>query len=479
MASATATDKPSAESDVFPAVIAVAAVATAPDLARAIFNPRSTFLNSFQKLSSALAAALDNAPPELARALWLYLRPTAFAVRHSILTGATFEPAWPHDFPLSAHVAGALKATRDELEPFENYLAVTGDDPVTAAQFGLAFTNERRLAAPTAIGDVRQVLAICASGHQFETDRERPFAARPTSAPKCPVCHGHLIVAGYNSLAAVRPDIGSEFDLARNGGLTAEQISPGSKERYFWLCPDKGHSYEATVSNRTSANSRCPVCLNRLIIAGVNDLATTHPLLVNEFHPSWLGQVSPTAHGAGSCLIVRWVCPNGHEYSMSIVDRVNSKGCHECVTGQRHPSNESLALTHPLIAAEWHPTLNKGLTPDDFTHGSDYTAYWLCPHGHRYRQRIERRTAGYKCSVCSRRTLVPNVNDLKTTQPVLVREFHPYLNGPTDPSRIFAGTKLYWWKCLAHGHVHNQSVLHRIASNGCPDCPPSERILAE
>lgn len=92
--------------------------------------------------------------------------------------------------------------------------------------------------------------------------------------------------------------------------------------------------------------------------------------------------------------------------------------------------------------------------------------------------RIERRTTGYKCSICSRHKLVYRVNDFATIELVLVTEFHSYLNGLKAPDRILPGDNLFCWKCLAAGDVASQSVPHRRRSKGCTECPPELRSLA-
>lgn len=473
----TGDDSPT-EAETFPLAIAIATAITSANFTRIFFNPSAGFAAAYKHLVSTLENITVSPSPELSQALWLYARPTAWAVRHSILTASPFALAWPHDFPLSTAVANSLTCGPLELEPFRNYLSVTGDDPASAARFGLGFVSERRVGpASPSVGRKRQVLTICSAGHQFETDRARPFAPPASREPKCPVCQNNVIHAGYNDLASSHPDVAAEFDETRNGGLTAQQVLASAKEPYFWRCP-KGHSYPATPSNRTAAKSKCPVCLNRLIVTGINDITTTHPQLLAEWHPSWLRRVPPTTHGAGSQESIIWVCANAHEYAMSIADRVKSKGCHQCRTGRKRPGTEGLDESHPAIAAEWHPTLNGKVKPSDRSRGSADEAYWLCPAGHTYRQRIERRTAGYKCSTCSRRNLVPGVNDLASTQPTLVSEFHPYLNHPKVPSKLFAGTQLLWWKCMAHGHTYQQSVPHRVLSKGCPECPADERLLS-
>ena len=42
---------------------------------------------------------------------------------------------------------------------------------------------------------------------------------------------------------------------------------------------------------------------------------------------------------------------------------------------------EPLSVTHPEIAAQWHPTMNGDLTPDDVVAGSHKKASWKCPEG--------------------------------------------------------------------------------------------------
>ena len=63
-----------------------------------------------------------------------------------------------------------------------------------------------------------------------------------------------------------------------------------------------------------------------------------------------------------------------------------------------------LAISHPEVCVNWHPTKNGKLSPDNFTHGSRYLIWWQCKKGHsfqaRIKDRVDLRTAGY-CPVCS------------------------------------------------------------------------------
>lgn len=41
----------------------------------------------------------------------------------------------------------------------------------------------------------------------------------------------------------------------------------------------------------------------------------------------------------------------------------------------------SLSIIHPQLAAQWHPTKNDGLTPDQVSAGSHKKVCWQCPEG--------------------------------------------------------------------------------------------------
>lgn len=75
----------------------------------------------------------------------------------------------------------------------------------------------------------------------------------------CPYCTNHKALPGFNDLQTKNPDLASEFDNTKNGELTASQISEFSGKKVWWRCPDCGHSYQATVANRSNG-SGCPIC---------------------------------------------------------------------------------------------------------------------------------------------------------------------------------------------------------------------------
>jgi hypothetical protein len=74
------------------------------------------------------------------------------------------------------------------------------------------------------------------------------------------------------------------------------------------------------------------------------------------------------------------------------------------------------------------------------------------------------------------RKLLQGENDLRTIEPILCVEYHPYLNHK-GADEIFPGDHKLWWRCLAASHDHQQTVQNRKQSRGCPKCKPTERLL--
>lgn len=74
------------------------------------------------------------------------------------------------------------------------------------------------------------------------------------------------------------------MELRKNDklGITPDNISSGSALKIWWKC-EKGHNYQAIVSNKVNQQTKCPYCANKKIIIGFNDLATTNPELLEEW----------------------------------------------------------------------------------------------------------------------------------------------------------------------------------------------------
>ena len=81
----------------------------------------------------------------------------------------------------------------------------------------------------------------------------------------------------------------------KNGLLKPEKVTMGSNRKIWWVC-EKGHEWQAPVYSRTHGNG-CPVCSNRKILPGYNDLATLHPELVKQWGFARNGDLKPDMIG--------------------------------------------------------------------------------------------------------------------------------------------------------------------------------------
>ncbi|WP_417323479.1 zinc-ribbon domain-containing protein [Effusibacillus consociatus] len=67
-----------------------------------------------------------------------------------------------------------------------------------------------------------------------------------------------MVVKG--SLQEKHPNIAKEWDYQKNYPLTPKNIKPRSGRKFWWICPEKQHSYSASPDNRVGHGSRCPYC---------------------------------------------------------------------------------------------------------------------------------------------------------------------------------------------------------------------------
>lgn len=85
---------------------------------------------------------------------------------------------------------------------------------------------------------------------------------RDVSVDSCPYCHGTKVMAGFNDLASVCPEIAEQWDTEANGRLTARDVSSGSNQYAWWSCSMCGYKWRAVINNR-SRGTGCPRCAVR------------------------------------------------------------------------------------------------------------------------------------------------------------------------------------------------------------------------
>ncbi len=89
---------------------------------------------------------------------------------------------------------------------------------------------------------------------------------------------------------------------------------------------------------RGKADPGCPYCSGRKVLAGYNDLATTHPDIAAVWHPRMNKRLKPAGVQAVSRKPAWWRGECGHVYQMAVSDRVRAKPgyCPYC-SGRKRP----------------------------------------------------------------------------------------------------------------------------------------------
>ncbi len=160
--------------------------------------------------------------------------------------------------------------------------------------------NGDRTPATVAAGSKAVAWWRCAAGHRWRGQ----IGGRTSRNSPCPFCSGRRATPA-TSLAAIDPVLAAEWDPDRNGDLTPAGVRPFSNKPAWWRCP-AGHSWEASIGQRSRRHTGCPVCAShcnhgRLLVTTRPDLAAQWSELLNGGSPGTLT--------TGSKLKAWWRCP--------------------------------------------------------------------------------------------------------------------------------------------------------------------------
>lgn len=239
-------------------------------------------------------------------------------------------------------------------------------------------------------------------------------------------------------------------------GWDPTTVTAGSGKKLKWKC-SAGHSWEAVVGNRTKRNDQCPICSGKVVLAGFNDLSTTHPALADEAF-EW----NPTTLSFGSGKKVSWKCKRNHIWEATVLARSSGSGCPYCSGRYVIVGENDLETTHPNLAKEVD-----GWDPKSVIAGSQKSMKWICASGHRWETKVQLRAVrGFGCPYCSGSKAILGETDLATTHPDLAKEAVGW-----DPSQFKAGSeKKVLWKC-SFGHEWEAIIANRgRLGAGCPVC---------
>lgn len=268
------------------------------------------------------------------------------------------------------------------------------------------------------------------------------------------------------SFATLHPHLLNEWNYKKNMGIDPYAVSEYSKIQVWWLCPDCGKEWIASVSMRSRGKKNCSFC---------NSIAKKNPELLLEwdYHTNEELGITPENVSFSSGVNVWWKCSQGHKWQASIANRNRGTNCPYCAGNLTLIGTNDLKTLRPDLVAEWDYEMNSplGLSPQSVSISSGKTAYWICKHGHRWQAIIANRTKGRNCPYCAGQKVWKGFNDLASTNPQLASEWDYEANGSLMPTDIVEGSnKKVYWKCPHCHHQWLSSVANRNKHHGCPQC---------
>ena len=244
--------------------------------------------------------------------------------------------------------------------------------------------------------------------------------------PKCSRENRQIPFDPKKAISNTHPEIALEWDYEKNEGVLPENISYGSRTKYYWICQKCGNSWVATPNVRTTGHG-CPVCAiqkqgeswHRQCVEKNNFMSwcieQEKAFLLEEWDLEANGGQMPKNFSAGSNHAVGWICRTcGHKWSAKISNRGRGSGCPNCFDlrrkGEKNTQPVKSVNALPIwceqndrakLLSEWDSDRNK-YPPENYTFGSHTKVWWKCSDCHHEWEAVikSRTTLGNGCPNC-------------------------------------------------------------------------------
>ena len=236
-------------------------------------------------------------------------------------------------------------------------------------------------------GSSKKVSWSCVLGHRWDAQVK---TRTPPQNSGCPFCTGKQVLAGFNDLKTLFPELAGEAC-----GWDPSKVKPGSDSKFRWLC-EQGHTWLATPKDRKPPKGTgCPVCTSKEVASGFNDLASQFPDLAREAEGWDPRTVTPNSQKS-----VLWKCAKGHQYKSRVAQRTppQRQGCPVCAGREVLKGFNDLSTLFPDLGKE-----ADGWDPSTVTAGSNRVLRWRCKEGHTWETQVNNRTppANSGCPECA------------------------------------------------------------------------------
>ena len=262
----------------------------------------------------------------------------------------------------------------------------------------------------------------------------------------------------------------SEWDSEKNK-VSPKEVSFDSTKKYYWKCSTCGYSYLLSVNARTNFyNSGCPLCANKVVVKGVNDLETLYPNIAVKWDNVKNGDKKPYMYSPKSEEKFCFICDKGHSYEASINKLVKGNAyCPICARRKIVKGVNDIFSLYPKLKKEWDNTKNS-IDPYTLRPKSRKRVWLICSNGHSYQTTLANRTTNGKvCPYCLNLKPIVGKTDLGTLRPDLAKEFDES-NKVKITDLMINSTNRVTWKCKDCKKTYKMSVNLKVKGKKCPLC---------
>ena len=359
----------------------------------------------------------------------------------------------------------------------------------------------------------------------------------------CPVCTHNQILAGYNDLATLNPELAREWHPTKNMPLTVQTVGARSGQNVWWVC-EYGHEYQCRISDRIRGVG-CSECSKRFR-SSLREKAIVYYLEKNRidvrcsYHTAWLGRSEIDIFLPDKSIGIEYDGQHYHQKTERDIRkdelcrnnqitliRIREPRCPDIIRDDPTfilPDLSNSALTaviqdvlsylgflnvdvdvdrdiqtiaayyrnsatsgnlcqiYPELAKEFLSSRNKNLLPENIpaTYSKE-KYYWKCSVcGHEWRAALGERINGTGCPACAGKVIIAGRNDLATTHPKLALEWHPTKNGNVTPQNVSKGSDFHaWWRCSVCGYEWQVRVKNRVHGSGCNQCKVNANAIKQ
>lgn len=346
--------------------------------------------------------------------------------------------------------------------------------------------NHPLLPEDVAVKSTQKVWWQCSKGHEWESSIIGRRGNKRDDAT-CPVCRNAIIIQGVNDFASQLPELLPYWNSVKNI-VDPSELSQASHTKSIWWKCSEGHEWQTSVkAMRLRKDGYCLICSKAQLVVGVNDLATSHPELVQFWNGPEnsrdIETVTSKSHYSAA-----WKCNKGHKWNRAVCNQVmQESACDSCALEEAKTTGEvidvdalqmkgetqiflkgSMRSVACLIAMQKHwVEINGRFSKENLEKRSWVDKiHWECPEGHDYVQSISEkmRDNGRACPLCSGRKIVKGINDPLTKYPELEEYLDKEMDNPDITAVALSSKEVFNWKC-PKGHQYKQSLASKLRTN--------------